>query len=495
VTRRGGGIAAVASAALSVFTGIAFTLWWLNSDWIAHDEGVLGQSASWVLDGLVPHRDFAEPYTGLLSWWHALAFRLLGVSVTSTRMAAMAIFVPTLVASWRLASTFLPAAGASLVTLLVAAWGLATYPAAMPSWYGLFLSLIAAERMVAWRRDGRTSALVMAAFIAGLSVLVKITGLWTLTGLGLSCLVPRTEAADRNVARVPAAVWRQVPAVVGIAVSAYAAVGVVLRRGDATTVVTLGTPIVVTAVVMATVVWRWGDADARAAWRALLIFATVSLLPSAAFAGAYAATGALDALVFGLFVAPFRRVADAAWPMPTLTLGWPALLVAVALWRPVPPEARRRVALVVGLAAIGWTWWIGDWNVYYARTLLAAMRPLLSPGGILLVTVPASPTAWTRHDDLNEHRRRYTAAMLAGHAAQAWLEVAWMGPFFHWLWAAKVAVAALERVRVSEPRVPRVPPAPLNAVLRLASRADWRLGGALRLPIGSSLVAVLRAAR
>jgi SAM-dependent methyltransferase len=39
---------------------------------------------------------------------------------------------------------------------------------------------------------------------------------------------------------------------------------------------------------------------------------------------------------------------------------------------------------------------------------LRAVRPLLRPGGFVLLTVPAMPWLWSSHDVRNEHRRRYT---------------------------------------------------------------------------------------
>jgi SAM-dependent methyltransferase len=46
-----------------------------------------------------------------------------------------------------------------------------------------------------------------------------------------------------------------------------------------------------------------------------------------------------------------------------------------------------------------------------ASALHGAARAL-EPEGFLLVTVPAHPWLWSRHDELNAHRRRYTRATL-----------------------------------------------------------------------------------
>jgi hypothetical protein len=52
----------------------------LGSGWVPADDGILSQSALRVMQGQLPHRDFAEIYTGGLSVIHALAFRVFGVS-------------------------------------------------------------------------------------------------------------------------------------------------------------------------------------------------------------------------------------------------------------------------------------------------------------------------------------------------------------------------------------------------------------------------------
>jgi len=46
---------------------------------------------------------------------------------------------------------------------------------------------------------------------------------------------------------------------------------------------------------------------------------------------------------------------------------------------------------------------------------LGVMKGWLKPGGRLILTVPAFPFLWSRHDDLNLHQRRYTRPTL--HAA------------------------------------------------------------------------------
>ena len=112
---------------------------------------------------------------------------------------------------------------------------------------------------------------------------------------------------------------------------------------------------------------------------------------------------------------------------------------------------------------------------------------LLEPGGALLITVPAFRFLWTSHDDINQHRDRYTAARLRERAREANLEVASSRYLFPSLVIGKLAVRLLEQVR--GPGAARVPPAGLNEFLRRFAVAEERVLGPARIPFGTSLLA------
>jgi 2-polyprenyl-3-methyl-5-hydroxy-6-metoxy-1,4-benzoquinol methylase len=122
---------------------------------------------------------------------------------------------------------------------------------------------------------------------------------------------------------------------------------------------------------------------------------------------------------------------------------------------------------------------------------VAHAASLTEPGGIVLVTVPAYRHLWTTHDDLNRHVTRYTrselVALLSPHYA-----VERARYFFRWLHPAKLVQRVAETVRRPELAPPGIPPAPLNAVMYLASRAEDALLGWSGMPVGSSLLAVGR---
>ena len=123
---------------------------------------------------------------------------------------------------------------------------------------------------------------------------------------------------------------------------------------------------------------------------------------------------------------------------------------------------------------------------------LRRAKGLLEPGGFILATVPAFMSLWTRHDVLNHHVTRYTRSSFGALAARSGLRITEARYLFQWTAAAKLATRAVEAVVAGAPAPPGVPPAPINRALYVATRVEERLLGPLRLPFGSSLLALLR---
>lgn len=125
------------------------------------------------------------------------------------------------------------------------------------------------------------------------------------------------------------------------------------------------------------------------------------------------------------------------------------------------------------------------------RAAVAAMGGMLDREGHLVVTVPAFMSLWDRHDEINQHCRRYTSFQL-----RALLEpvgtVLQVRYWFHSLYFAKRAVAVLNRRRGTPITQHRLPPPPLNSLLRDFCRLEARALRRLRLPFGTTVLAVVR---
>lgn len=117
---------------------------------------------------------------------------------------------------------------------------------------------------------------------------------------------------------------------------------------------------------------------------------------------------------------------------------------------------------------------------------LRALRGLLAPGGRVLLTVPANPWMWSKHDEFLHHKRRYTATELREKALQAGLEVVTLS-YFNTLLFPLAATARLLNVEGSN-----VPPGPVNSLFYRVFSAERWVAGRVPLPFGVSLLAVLR---
>jgi SAM-dependent methyltransferase len=126
------------------------------------------------------------------------------------------------------------------------------------------------------------------------------------------------------------------------------------------------------------------------------------------------------------------------------------------------------------------------------RGSLAAIRGRLKPGGALLLTVPANAWMWSPHDVAHHHHRRYAKAEIAAMAKEAGLEIALLSHFNTILFPLIAAARLAGRVVKRESADDSMPPRPLNAVLERLFGMERALVGRVPLPVGVSLVAVLR---
>jgi len=168
----------------------------IGSGWVPADDGILSQSALRVMHGQLPHRDFAEIYTGGLSVIHALAFRVFGVSLLSLRICAFLFFLAWIPAVYYVALRFTAAVPAGLVTLVAVAWSFPNYPAAMPSWYNLFFATFGAAALLRYLDVRKARWLFVAGVCGGVSILIKVIGAYYIAGALL--FLAFLEQSDRQ---------------------------------------------------------------------------------------------------------------------------------------------------------------------------------------------------------------------------------------------------------------------------------------------------------
>src|SRR5205085_1526749 len=119
------------------------------------------------------------------------------------------------------------------------------------------------------------------------------------------------------------------------------------------------------------------------------------------------------------------------------------------------------------------------------------MLAMLAPGGFLFITVPAFQQLWDRHDEINRHYRRYTVPtlrrLLSGRG-----EIVSCRYLFHSLFFLKGLAKWLNsrgNYRVTQHDIPS---RPLNWLMARWCVAEYHGLRGLRIPLGSSVVAVVR---
>jgi SAM-dependent methyltransferase len=127
---------------------------------------------------------------------------------------------------------------------------------------------------------------------------------------------------------------------------------------------------------------------------------------------------------------------------------------------------------------------------------LCELRRVTTPGGALLVTVPAYQWLWSGHDEVNHHHRRYNRRTLLAAAEGAGWRLESSAHFNSLLLPVAILLRAMERFRPSTTKSSLdlwVPPAPLNWALRQPLNLEAAvIGRGGSIPAGLSLLAVFR---
>ncbi len=123
---------------------------------------------------------------------------------------------------------------------------------------------------------------------------------------------------------------------------------------------------------------------------------------------------------------------------------------------------------------------------------LAALDDKLKDGGRILVTVPAMPWLWSKHDEVHHHFRRYTRNSLRMVAQAAGLEVVRTGYFNFLLFPLAVIKRLSDYLLSSTDPDDKIPGPWLNSFLFRIFRIERHLIGAIPMPWGLSLFTILK---
>jgi hypothetical protein len=337
-------------------TRSASLIWWLigvwlasalyvapfvDRGWVAHDEGLLGQSAERVSSGQLPHRDFDEVYTGGLSYLHALAFKLGGVRSIALRWTVFAFLLAWIPVVFWIASRSVRGSAAALVTAVAVTWSVPNYFASMPSWYNLFFATFGIAALMRHLETGRRRWLFAAGVAGACSFLVKLAGLYYIAGAVLFLVANEVQPSGAPLHAPPAAPDRRRAAsfIAGKVVLAVVLVGAVswLVRSHSNRVAILHFVVPVAAVcgflVWSEIAWGRRPAGPRVVdlFRLLLPFLAGVAIPIAAFLVPYAGTHALGDFYRGVFITPQQRLAAASFELPPWLTVLPLIPYALML--------------------------------------------------------------------------------------------------------------------------------------------------------------------
>jgi len=129
---------------------------------------------------------------------------------------------------------------------------------------------------------------------------------------------------------------------------------------------------------------------------------------------------------------------------------------------------------------------------------LAALRERLKPGGSLLMTVPAMRWLWSDHDATHHHRRRYQAGELRARVADAGFRIDYLSHYNFILFPAIAAVRLMGRMRsggngANGRHDLAMPPRAINSMLLRLFSSERHVVGAIRIPVGVSLIVLAHA--
>ncbi|MCF2514796.1 class I SAM-dependent methyltransferase [Sphingomonas sp. G124] len=126
---------------------------------------------------------------------------------------------------------------------------------------------------------------------------------------------------------------------------------------------------------------------------------------------------------------------------------------------------------------------------------LAAIHERLKPDGALLLTVPINPWMWSAHDVAHHHHRRYRKGEIRKLALDTGYDIELLSPFNSLLFPPIALVRAIGKLTGKDDSDDAMPSPAINKALDLIFGLERSLIGRVPMPLGVSLVAVLRRPR
>jgi hypothetical protein len=411
----------------------------LDQGWVAHDDGGFAQSATRVLDGQLPHREFAELYTGGMTFMNAAAIFLFGEDLIVLRYPLFAVFLGLVPAVYYIARRVSGPWTSLLTAALACTWSVPIYPAAVPSWYLLLFSVYGAACLIAWRATQRDRWLLAAGVIAGVSIAFKIVGVYFVVAALLFLVFVHQRRRDPGRFGLD---WASLGA---LALAGGLLASVLGSRLGSPEIVNLVLPVAAVAVAVAVERARGASvrsdrASAGSLPRSLGVFLGGVALPIALLLVPYVVSGAAGDFVEGVFVSPQSRREFAYWPTPApATLVLALLLIGALFIRSRLSHPGRRV-LDVALTALAFGALVAAAS---DRTAYATIWDLGRGMGPLIVLAGVGLLLVRRRGQIDRERREIVFLLVALVALVSLVQFPFGIPLYYCYVAPLVALAAV----------------------------------------------------
>lgn len=123
---------------------------------------------------------------------------------------------------------------------------------------------------------------------------------------------------------------------------------------------------------------------------------------------------------------------------------------------------------------------------------LIALSNLIGKDGHILITVPAFPWLWSKHDEIHHHKRRYTKTSLNRAIVEAGLKPVRIGYFNTLLFPLAMIERLRQRIFKAGSPVERLPPRAVNRTFASVFGFEKYFIGRVSMPVGLSLFAIAR---
>ena len=280
---------------------------------IVHDEGQYAEGAARILRGELPHRDFHEMYTGLLSFAHAGVFQVLGEKLVHLRYFMILLALP---ACWAAFDIGVRLTGrlvfSSILGFAAIYLSIGVIHAPMANCYLALLAIFCLWTLLRANSSGRFLWFLILGIVLGLALCVKITGIYLVAAVGLA--VASSVATSNGQVEIFSAnrIWQF------ILFSLAAIAPIVLLRNNLTvdSIAFFAAPIWVSsfAIFLLKVEVNW-EVLKRYTWVGIGLLGSSSI-----FLSPWWIQGAIPELAFGVFELPKLRLTSftASFPAPPL---------------------------------------------------------------------------------------------------------------------------------------------------------------------------------